>query len=264
MQNPSQPNPLSKQDIEEYIKCYQLHNDENAQTALVLHYKPLIEHIARKYSKGKSYHEDIVQVGIIGLLGAIRRYDSTIGKSFEAFAVPTVVGEIKRFLRDKTWSIHVPRRIKELGPKINKTAEELTTLLHRSPKINEIASALDVSEENVLEAMEMGKSYQALSVDHAFDADSEGGTLTLLDIVGKEDAGFEKVIQRLVLERVLHVLNAREREIIQCTFLDNLSQKETGEKLGISQMHVSRLQRRAIKKLRDAILSDDRSSECLS
>lgn len=264
MQIPSQPNHLSKEEIESCIKSYQLNQDEEAQTSLVLHYKLLIEHIARKYSKGRSYHEDIVQVGIIGLLGAIRRFDTSIGKSFEAFAVPTIVGEIKRFLRDKTWSIHVPRRIKELGPKINKTVEELTPILHRSPKIIEIAAALNVSEEDVLEAMEMGKSYQALSVDHAFDANSDGGTLSLLDIVGNEDAGYEKVNQRLVLEKALHVLTEKEKKIIQYTFLDNLSQKETGDKMGISQMHVSRLQRRAIKKLREAILSDDKNTECLS
>ncbi|MGG0717824.1 RNA polymerase sigma factor SigB [Robertmurraya massiliosenegalensis] len=264
MQKQSHPNQLSKEEVEGYIQSYQLHQDEEAQAKLVLHYTPLIEHIARKYSKGRSYHEDMVQVGIIGLLGAIRRYDTSVGKSFEAFAVPTIIGEIKRFLRDKTWSVHVPRRIKEIGPKIKKTVEELTTTLHRSPKINEIAQALDVSEEDVLEAMEMGKSYQALSINHTFEADSEGGTITLLDIVGKVDSGYEKVNQRLVLEKVLYVLTDREREIIQCTYLDNLSQKETGEKLGISQMHVSRLQRRAIKKLKEAILADDTNTECLS
>lgn len=264
MQRPSQPNSLTKEEIEEYIKYFQEHQDEEAQTLLVLHYKALIDHIARKYSKGRSYHEDIVQVGIIGLLGAIRRYDASIGKSFEAFLVPTIVGEIKRFMRDKTWSVHVPRRIKELSPKINKTVEELTTVFHRSPKIHEIAEALKISEEDVLEAMEMGKSYSALSVDHPLEVDSDGGTVTLLDIVGNVDDGYEKVNQRLVLERVLHVLTKREKAIIQCTFLDNLSQKETGEKLGISQMHVSRLQRRAIKKLREAILNDDKSTECLS
>lgn len=264
MQRPSQPNSLTKEEIDLFIQSFQANQDEEAQEALVLHYRALIESIARKYSKGRSYHEDIVQVGIIGLLGAIRRYDPYVGRSFEAFAVPTIVGEIKRFLRDKTWSIHVPRRIKELGPKINKKAEELTTILHRSPKIDEIASALDVSEEEVLEAMEMGKSYQALSVDHTFDSDSDGGTMTLLDIVGNEDSGYEKINQKLVLEKVLHVLTEREREIIQSTFLENLSQKETGDKLGISQMHVSRLQRRAIKKLREAILSDDKNTECLS
>lgn len=264
MQRPSQPSSLSKEEIEAFIQTFQVERDEGAQVALVTHYRPLIESIARKYSKGRSYHEDIVQVGIIGLLGAIRRYDTNVGKSFEAFAIPTIVGEIKRFLRDKTWSIHVPRRIKELGPKINKKVEELTTILHRSPKIDEIARALDVSEEDVLEAMEMGKSYQALSVDHTFESDSEGGTMTLLDIVGNVDSGYEKVNQRLVLDKILHVLTEREREIIQSTFLDNLSQKETGDKLGISQMHVSRLQRRAIKKLREAILSDDKNTECLS
>ena len=146
------------------------------------------------------------QVGMIGLLGAIRRYDDSFGKSFEAFAVPTIIGEIKRFLRDKTWSVHVPRRIKELGPKIKSTVEELTSELHRSPKIEEIAQYLEVSEEEILEAMEMSKSYQALSVDHSIEADSDGGTVTLLDIFGNVDEGYEKVNQRLVLEKVLHVL----------------------------------------------------------
>ncbi|MBM7694598.1 RNA polymerase sigma-B factor [Peribacillus deserti] len=259
MQKESQPNQAVKEKVNEWIKAYQLHQDDEAQSSLVLHYQGLVETIARKYSKGKSYHEDIIQVGMIGLLGAIRRYDETFGKSFEAFAVPTIIGEIKRFLRDKTWSVHVPRRIKELGPKIKVTVEELTTELHRSPKIEEIASYLEVSEEEVLEAMEMGKSYQALSIDHSIEADSDGGTVTLLDIFGNVDEGFEKVNQRLVLERVLHVLTDREKKIIQYTFLENLSQKEAGEQLGISQMHVSRLQRRAIKKLQEAINAEANS-----
>jgi RNA polymerase sigma-B factor len=265
MQKQSQPNQLSMQEINELIKAYQEHQDEEAQNKLVLHYQNLVSTIARKYSKGGSYHEDIVQVGMIGLLGAIRRYDESFGKSFEAFAIPTIIGEIKRFLRDKTWSIHVPRRIKELGPKIKTTVEELTTKLHRSPKVEEIAEALHVSEEEVLEAMEIGKSYQALSIDHSIEADSDGGTVTLLDIVGTIDEGYEKINQKLVLEKVLHVLTDREKKIIQYTYLDNMSQKDAGEKLGISQMHVSRLQRRAIKKLQEAILADtNNNSECLT
>ncbi|MBN8203775.1 MULTISPECIES: RNA polymerase sigma factor SigB [Bacillaceae] len=264
MQKQSQPNQKSKEETNALIKAYQLHQDEEAQNALVLQYQNLVEAIARKYSKGRSYHEDIVQVGIIGLLGAIRRYDESFGKTFEAFAVPTVIGEIKRFLRDKTWSVHVPRRIKELGPKIKATVEELTTELHRSPRVDEIADVLGVSEEEVLEAMEMGKSYQALSVDHSIEADSDGGTVTLLDIVGNVDEGYEKVNQMLVLEKVLHVLSEREKLIIQYTYLENMSQKEAGDKLGISQMHVSRLQRRAIKKLQEAIHSETNNSECLS
>ncbi|RWR04307.1 RNA polymerase sigma factor SigB [Siminovitchia fortis] len=260
MPKKSQPD-YKNTDVNKLIKAFQLHEDEEAQNELVLHYKNLVDSIARKYSKGKSYHEDIFQVGIIGLLGAIRRYDESYGKSFEAFAIPTVIGEIKRFLRDKTWSVHVPRRIKELGPKIKTTVEDLTRELQRSPQIHEIADRLDVTEEEVLEAMEMGKSYQALSVDHSIEADSDGSTVTLLDIIGNVDEGYEKVNQKLVVEKVLHVLTERERQIIQYTYLDNLSQKETGDLLNISQMHVSRLQRRAIKKLKDAIFAEPANTE---
>ncbi|MDG5472816.1 RNA polymerase sigma factor SigB [Jeotgalibacillus sp. ET6] len=261
MRKLSQPNQPSKDEVLKWIKAYQETEDDAAQHNLVVHYRNLVESIARKYSKGKSYHEDIAQVGMIGLLGAIRRYDDTFGKSFEAFAIPTIIGEIKRFLRDKTWSVHVPRRIKELGPKIKATVEELTTDLQRSPKVNEIADYLEVSEEEILEAMEMGKSYQALSVDHSIEADSDGSTVTLLDIVGSMDDNYEKTDQRLVLEKVLHVLNDREKQIIQYTYLENLSQKDAGDQLGISQMHVSRLQRRAIKKLRDAIQQENQQDE---
>lgn len=264
MQKPSQPNPDSSLDVNELIKAYQQNEDEEAQKQLVIHYQSLVDTIARKYSKGRSFHEDIYQVGMIGLLGAIRRYDESFGKSFEAFAVPTIIGEIKRFLRDKTWSIHVPRRIKELGPKIKTVVEELTTKLQRSPKVDEIAATIGVSEEEVLEAMEMGKSYQALSVDHSIEADSDGGTVTLLDIVGNIDVGYEKINQRLVLEKVLHVLSEREKQVIQYTYLENMSQKEAGEKIGISQMHVSRIQRRAIKKLQEAINAENNNSECIT
>lgn len=257
MSNQSQPQiEDKKKHILELIKEVQEHQTEQAQHELVVHYTPLVQSIARKYGQGKYYAEDVKQVGMLGLLGAIKRYDVTMGKSFEAFAIPTIMGEIKRFLRDKTWSVHVPRRIKEIGPKIKSAVESLTTTLQRSPQIKEIAEYLEVTEEEVLEAMEMGQSYHALSMDHSIDADDEGGSVTLLDIVGKNDDDYEKVDQRLVLEKVLHVLTDREREVIQLTYLDQLSQKETGEKLNISQMHVSRLQRKAIQKLQQAIQAE--------
>ncbi|MFS0577134.1 RNA polymerase sigma factor SigB [Sporosarcina sp. 179-K 3D1 HS] len=245
----------TKDQVLQWIKEFQENNDEEAQTNLVLHYERLVHSIARKYSSGKPYYEDIVQVGMLGLLGAIRRYDPEFGKSFEAFAVPTIIGEIKRFLRDKTWAVHVPRRIKELGPRIKATVETLTTELQRSPLVSEIAEHLEVDEESVLEAMEMGRSYQALSMDHTLEADSEGGTVTLFDIIGSTDGEYEKTDQRLIVSNALNVLSERERQIIQYTYIEQLSQKETGERLGISQMHVSRLQRKAIKKLQEAILS---------
>lgn len=252
----SQTTKLTKEEVNDLIQDFQLHQDDAAQTSLVKHYASLVETLAKKYSKGKSFHEDLMQVGMIGLLGAIRRFDPTVGKSFEAFAIPTIIGEIKRFLRDKTWSVHVPRRIKELGPKIKAAVDELTNSLQRSPLVYEIADYLEVSEEEVLETMEMGKSYQALSVDHSIEADSDGSTVTILDIVGSREEGYEKVNQRMMLESVLHVLTEREKQIIHLTFIENKSQKETGEELEISQMHVSRLQRRAIHKLREALAAD--------
>lgn len=259
MSRRSLPDQEMKEKVNGWIKMYQLNQDQEAQNQLVLHYKGLVQGIARKYARGRPFQEDIYQVGMLGLLGAIRRYDESYGKSFEAFAVPTIVGEIKRFLRDKTWSVHVPRRVKELGPKINGCVEELTRLLQRSPRVDEIASHLDVPEEDVLEVMEMGRSYQALSMDHTIEADSDGGTVTLFDVFGDTEDGFEKVDQRLVLEKVSHVLTEREKLIIHYTYLENIPQKEAGEKLGMSQMHVSRLQRRAIRKLREAIQVEEES-----
>ncbi|MRX72082.1 RNA polymerase sigma factor SigB [Bacillus lacus] len=256
MTQPSLTMKRTKEEVDQLISEYQQNEDENAQLILVEYYTPLVNTLAKKYSKGKSFHEDLRQVGMIGLLGAIRRYDATVGKSFEAFAIPTIIGEIKRFLRDKTWSVHVPRRIKELGPKIKAAVDELTNTLQRSPKVYEIADYLEVTEEEVLETMEMGKSYQALSVDHSIEADSDGSTVTILDIVGSPEDGYENVDQKMMLESVFHVLSDREKQIINHTFIENKSQKETGELLGISQMHVSRLQRRAIQKLREALSSD--------
>lgn len=256
MAQPSQTMKRTKEEVNELIYKYQQTESNEAQTILVDHFKGLVESLARKYSRGKSFHEDLSQVGMIGLLGAIRRYDPSFGKSFEAFAIPTIIGEIKRFLRDKTWSVHVPRRIKELGPQIKAAVDELTYQYQRSPLVQEIADYLEVTEEEVLETMEMGKSYQALSVDHSIEADADGSTVTILDVVGSNEEGYERVNQKLMLQSVLHVLSDREKEIIDCTYIANKSQKETGELLGISQMHVSRLQRRAIHKLREALAAD--------
>lgn len=251
----------NKEQVLEWIKEFQETEDEEIQTKLVLEFESLVHALARKFSKGRRHDEDLIQVGMIGLLAAFRRFDPSFGRSFESFAVPTIVGEIKRFIRDKTWSVHVPRRIKELGPKIKSAVEELTTELQRSPRVEEIADYLDVSEEEILETMEMGKSYQALSVDRSIEADDEGSAVTLLDLVGTTEDGYEKTDQRLLLEKAFTVLTDREKQILQLTYFENLSQKETGEELGISQMHVSRLQRRALQKLRESIRIEP--TECL-
>lgn len=227
--------------------------DEIVKEKLVLHFEGLVHSLARKYSQSRGNHEDLAQVGMIGLLMAAERFDAEFGKTFEAFAIPTIIGEIKRYIRDKTWSVHVPRRIKELGPKINRAVDTLTNDLQRSPTVQDIASYLEVTEEEVLETMEMTKSYRALSVDYKHESDGEGNTVSILDLVGLEDEYYEKVDLHMVLEKIFPVLDKREQEILKLIFFENLSQKEVGELLGISQMHVSRLQRKALKKLKDEL-----------
>ncbi|GAA0311419.1 RNA polymerase sigma-B factor [Gracilibacillus halotolerans] len=241
-----------------WIKQYQTNpEDKETQEKIVLTYKKLVQSIARKYAKNEMIYEDLEQVGMLGLLAAIRRYDPEVGRSFESFAIPTIIGEIKRFIRDKTWSVHVPRRIKELGPKIKKATEELTIKSQRSPTIQEIAAYIDVSEEEVLETMEMGQSYNALSVDRKIEADADGSEVSILDLVGNQDKGYDDVERKLLLKKVLPILTDREQQILKYTYFENKSQKETGELLGISQMHVSRIQRHAIKKLREALLAEN-------
>ncbi|RCW73022.1 RNA polymerase sigma factor SigB [Saliterribacillus persicus] len=258
MATKSQPHNNRGDEVYQWIKILQENpQDEAIQEKIVLTYQDLVKSLARKYAKNSMIYEDLVQVGMLGLLAAIRRYDPDIGKSFESFAIPTIIGEIKRFIRDKTWSVHVPRRIKELGPKIKRATEELTTMDQRSPSIQDIANYLEVSEEDVLETMEMGQSYNALSVDRKIEADSDGSEVSILDLIGNEDGGFDNIDRQLLLEKILPILNDREQEILQCTYFENRSQKETGDLLGISQMHVSRIQRRAIRKLREALQGEN-------
>ena len=227
--------------------------DDHIQEKVVYTYKRLVESLARKYSRNSMIHEDLVQVGMIGLLAAVKRFDSNFGKSFESFAIPTILGEIKRYIRDQTWSVHVPRRIKELGPKIKKATDELTNENQDSPSVEQIANYLGVSEEEVLETMEMGQSYRALSVDRKIEAGADGSTVTILDLVGDTENQYDTVDQKVLLEKIMPILSKQEQQILKCTFFENMSQKETGELLGISQMHVSRLQRRSLRKLREAI-----------
>jgi len=253
MSRRSQSQGLHREEIYRLIEIYQQESDEEIQHKLVVHYQSLVETLAMRYARGLEPLDDLIQVGMIGLLAALRRYDASYGRNFESFAIPTIIGEIKRYIRDKTWGVHVPRRIKELGPKIKKAVDLLTVQLQRSPQIADIARYLNITEEEVLETMEMGRNYHSLSVESEIEADSDGSTVTLLDLIGNAEEGYMRIEQEMTLEKMFHVLNDREKEIIQLTFFENLSQKQAGELLGISQMHVSRLQRRALLKLREVL-----------
>ncbi|BBO00062.1 RNA polymerase sigma factor SigB [Sporolactobacillus terrae] len=241
-------------EIQKMIVDYQNNpDDEHLQTMIISNYERLVGALAAKFAKNSDVREDLYQVGMMGLIAAMKRFDPSVGGSFESFAIPTIIGEIKRYIRDKTWSVHVPRRVKELSPKIRKTTEQLTRELQRSPRIDEIADAVGESEEVVLETLEMAQGYHTLSVDSKIDGDAEGSAVTLLDIVGKPEQGYEHVHKKLILREAFRFLTQRERDILTCTYFENLSQKETGERLGISQMHVSRLQRNALCKLRNIL-----------
>src|SRR5699024_9340565 len=161
---------------------------------------------------------------MIGLLGAIRRFDPSYGRSFETFAIPTILGEIKRFIRDKTWSVHVPRRIKELGAKIKKAADQLTSINQKSPTIREIADYLNVTEEEVFEPSEMGTSYRVLSADRKIEADSDGGSVSLMDLIGTSDHSYHKMDAKILLESMMPILSDREQKIFQRTSYENQSQ----------------------------------------
>ncbi|WP_449538594.1 RNA polymerase sigma factor SigB [Ferdinandcohnia sp. Marseille-Q9671] len=241
-----------QESVEKLVHDFQTTGSRVLQSKIVEKYENVIKSIARKYSKGTMFHEDIEQVGRVGLLSAIRRFDSSVGKSFYSFAIPTIIGEIKHFLRDKTWSLHVPRRVKEMGTKVRKAEDELTISLQRKPDVHEIASYLEVDSKDLLKVMELGQAYNTMSVDAELIKD--GKTATILDIVGKKDNGFETALRKMVIKNALHVLTAREKLILHYTFIKEKSQKETGRLVGVSQMHVSRIQRNALKKLQQAVL----------
>jgi len=253
----TQSQPKNRDDTTDTYKWIEIlqkdPDNEVIKEKIVLHYEGLVHSLARKYSYNRGNHEDLAQVGMIGLLISVERFDPSFGKSFEAFAIPTIIGEIKRYIRDKTWSVHVPRRIKELGPKINRAVDELTDSLQRSPTIQEISSHLNVSQEEVIETMEMSKSYKALSVDYKHEVDADGGAVSILELVGTNEDDYRKMDIHMLLESVFPVLPEREQQILKYIFFDNLSQQEVGELLGISQMHVSRLQRRSLRKLREVM-----------
>lgn len=252
---------VSKDDLLTWIAEFQKNPTDEIQTLLVSHYERLVKTLSKKFATREEHQEDLFQVGMVGLLAALRRFDRNVGRSFESFAIPTIIGEIKRFIRDKTWSLHVPRRMKELIPKIKNAIEIVTNDLQRSATIEEIAEYLEVSTQEVLLAMEVGKNYRTLSIDRSLEADQGDGELTLLDLVGKKDREFERTDQQMLLEGAFEVLTERERRILHYTYFRCLSQQETGEQLGISQMHVSRIQRKALQKLRESIQAD--LAECL-
>ncbi|TWI57167.1 SigB/SigF/SigG family RNA polymerase sigma factor [Halalkalibacter nanhaiisediminis] len=211
-------------------------------------YQHLVWKYARRYSLHSQMNEDLTQVGMIGLLLAINRYSEDRGSSFEAFAIPTIIGEIKRYLRDQTWSVHVPRRVKEMGPRIHKKVEELTIKLQRTPTVKEVAGALEISVKEVEDCQQTWQSYQAISLYKQFNREDE--ELTLLDIIPVYESELDNMIHSQYIKEMMKHLTENEKKIIFLTVMDGFSQKQAAEKLGLSQMQVSRLKRKALENLK--------------
>ncbi|WP_055494611.1 RNA polymerase sigma factor SigF [Streptomyces sp. TP-A0356] len=209
---------------------------------------------ARFRSRGPEEMEDIVQVGMIGLIKAIDRFELSREVEFTSFAVPYIVGEIKRFFRDTSWAVHVPRRLQEARVQLARATEELGGRLGRTPTVKELAELMCLSEEEVIEARLASNGYNSSSLDAAINSSEEGETV-LADFIGTDDAALELVEDFHALAPMIADLDERDRQIIHWRFVEELTQAQIGERLGISQMHVSRLLSRTLARLREGMLS---------
>lgn len=226
---------------------------QRVRDTLVEMHLPLVEYLARRFSGRGEPLDDLVQVGTIGLIKAVDRFDLERGVEFSTYATPTVVGEIKRHFRDKGWTVRVPRRLQELRATLSSATAELTQSLGRSPTVAELARRLGLDEEEVLEGLESANAYAALSLDAS---DNEGGP-SVADTLGADDDALEGVEYREALKPLLDTLPDRERRILLLRFFGNMTQSQIAAELGISQMHVSRLLSRTLSQLRERLLVDE-------
>jgi RNA polymerase sigma-B factor len=216
----------------------------------------LVRYAASRFRSGGSQTmEDIVQVGVIGLIKAIDRFEVSREVQFTSFAVPYIVGEIKRFFRDTSWAVHVPRRLQEARTELTKATEELSTRLGRSPKVSELAALMNLSEEEVVEAQVAANGFTSTSLDAAVRTDADENDAALTEFIGAEDPGMELVENFHALAPLIAGLAERDRLILHLRFVEELTQAEIGRRLGMSQMHVSRLLSRIVARLREGMLT---------
>ncbi|MGB8267242.1 MAG: SigB/SigF/SigG family RNA polymerase sigma factor [Candidatus Velthaea sp.] len=226
---------------------------ERLRNELVVAHLNLVRYLAVKFANRGETLDDLIQVGTVGLLKAIDRFDLERGVEFTTYATPTIVGEIKRYFRDKGWAVKVPRRLQELNLAVNRAIEKLTVNLGHSPTVAELAAHLGATEEDILEAQELGQAYNLLSLDTELNAEGDKKSQTLADYVGQEDPALALLEDRANLEKAFTVLSGRERVILYLRFYESVSQTEIAKRLNVSQMHVSRLQQKALEKLRNVL-----------
>ena len=237
------------------LRRYHEDGDLAAREELIERYMSLVRSLARRYAYRGEQLDDLVQIGAIGLIKAIDRFDLERGVELTTYATPNIIGEIKRHFRDKGWSVRVPRGLQELNVQLSKLVEQLTVQLSRSPTIAELAEAAGVEEEEVLEALESGRAYSSVSLSPGASSDEEG-ELDPLESLGDLEPEYEVSEDRAVLAPGFKVLDKRERKILHLRFFSGLTQSQIAEEIGISQMHVSRLIRRSLEKMREEIAEE--------
>jgi len=210
----------------------------------------LVHYIARRFANRGEPLEDIEQVGFVGLIQAIERFDPSLENEFSTFATPTITGEIRRYFRDRSWAVRVPRRLQENLVRVNTASQQLQNELSRTPTIAEIAERVGLEPDDVLAALEVSPAQRSISLDTSGTTTAGEETGTLGERLGREDENLERVEMKAVLDRVMAHLTPRERKILALRFIEQLPQTEVAKRLGISQMHVSRLQRAAVEHLR--------------
>ena len=232
------------------VRYHQL-GDIAAREELVERFLPLARDLALRYTYTDEPFDDLLQVASLGLIKAIDRFEPGRGTKFTSYAAPTILGELKRYFRDKGWSLHVPRDLQERTLAVSRATEILSKELRRSPKVREVADHLGCSVEQVLEAQEASASYEAASLD-APASREDGESASLVDLLGEDDSAYELVEDRNAIASTWLALPEVERQVIELRFMHDLTQREIGERIGYSQMHVSRLLRRALNRLETA------------
>jgi RNA polymerase sigma-B factor len=238
------------------LRRYHVYGDRQARDQLITMYLPLVRSLARRYSSRGEHFDDLVQVGSIGLIKAIDRFDLSRGVELTTYATPNIIGEIKRYFRDKGWSVRVPRGLQELNIRLNKVIDELVAKLQRSPTINEIAVAAGATPEEVLEALETSQAYNSVSLQASPGGESGDDEAGLMEYMGSNEDAYDTMEDRTMLAPGFARLEPRERFILHLRFFEGLTQSQIAGRVGISQMHVSRLIRRALEKLRENIGDD--------
>lgn len=241
----------TREDRELFVR-YHRDGDARARDQLVERFLPLARQLARRYQRGGEPLDDLLQVASLGLIKAIDRFDPDREIAFSSYAVPTILGEIKRYFRDRTWAVRVPRDLQELTLKVDRAVGRLSEDLRRQPSVAEIATAVGTEEEDVLEALQAGGAYRAVSFDAPRAGSSDEDVATLGDSVGVDEHGFNRAEERATLQQLMSTVTPREREVLRMRFEQDMTQAEIGAVIGVSQMQVSRVIRQAIARLRAA------------